>query len=363
MVAGASNSILILVWAKSYIVEVSWCLFARLKGTVHRVKGGGVPAGCGSDIGADWLGPSLHDREASESTESSTFHSPISFRRPKRLISFLPLYCVNINMHPFHLSSTSRALYRVFVVPNLHSIPSTRRAFIASPNPFPRPLRPFGPLTTVRTKVYKKRDTARHALSDEYTLDAAIKASHVNLIGADGVFHRDVTINEALRMYDRVQYHLVLVSPGVVDEFGVSDANNPPVCKIVSKMELRSQHQKKLDIERRKTKGGSGPSQKSLELNWAIAPGDLKHRLTKIQQFLSEGRKVEVLLAPKRRGRVATDKECNEVLKSVRDAVDEIRGAGEVKEPDGKIGGLMTLIFEGRKIKENAKSEAPVISD
>jgi translation initiation factor IF-3 len=187
-------------------------------------------------------------------------------------------------------------------------------------------------------------------------LDAGIKASHVNLIDADGVFHRDVAINEALRMYDRIQYHLVMVSPGVVDEFGVSDANNPPVCKIISKMELRAQHQKKLDIERRKSKGiGSGPSPKSLELNWAIAPGDLKHRLSKLQQFLTEGRKVEVLLGPKRRGRTATDKECNEVLNSVRDAVDEIKGAGEAKEPEGKIGGVMTLVFEGRKIEEKKK--------
>lgn len=261
-------------------------------------------------------------------------------------------------MPPFHLSSTSRALYRVFIAPTLHQTPTSRIL------PFTRPNLPFRtaslPQTLIlaRSKHYKKKDTERHALTDHYVLDNAIQASHINMVDADGVFHTYIPFDEARRSYNRVTHHLMQVTPGEVDMFGRSDPENPPVCKVVSKMDLRLQHQKKLEIERRAARGvGAGPATKNLELNWAIAPGDLAHRLEKMKQFLKEGRKVEVLLGPKRRGRVATDKECKDVLKKIRDALAECKGSTEAKEPQGVMGGVMTLIFEGRKLESAEKAE------
>jgi translation initiation factor IF-3 len=147
------------------------------------------------------------------------------------------------------------------------------------------------------------------------------------------------------------------MTPGEVDEDGDLLPHSVPTCKVVPRMTLRVQHQKKLDIERRQAKGMStGPGAKNLELNWAIAGGDLAHRLEKLRGFLRDGRKVEVLIGPKKRGKKATDEECKSVIEAVRSAVEDVKGAGEVKEPEGVMAGVMTLTFQGRE-SEDAKQE------
>ncbi|ORX94719.1 hypothetical protein BCR34DRAFT_219602 [Clohesyomyces aquaticus] len=263
-------------------------------------------------------------------------------------------------MPPLHLSGTSRALYRVFIAPSLS--PALRIAA----NKSPRTLTPSSlsllPQTWIRPKVFK-RDTQRHALSDTYTLDTAINSPTVNLVDLQGRFHAQVSLNDTLNSLDRSLYHILQVSPGKVDEFGRPGRSNPPTCKVISKMDLRQQHKLKLDIARKQARGiSSGPALKNLELNWAIDENDLRHRLKKMTGFLKEGRKVEVLLGPKRRGRVATTTECQALLAKVRDAVAECKGAKESKEPDGKIGGVVTLVFEGKKVekKVDENSDAPI---
>lgn len=122
-----------------------------------------------------------------------------------------------------------------------------------------------------------------------------------------------------------------------------------PVCKIVSKKDEyeKAKRLKEASKERKKTLGAV-QSLKTLELNWAMDPNDLGHRLDKIVEFLTEGKRVEIILASKKRGRKATPEECEEVLRKIRKAVDGVNGAKEAKEMEGKIGGFATLFFIGR---------------
>ncbi|KAJ4376303.1 hypothetical protein N0V83_001586 [Neocucurbitaria cava] len=266
-------------------------------------------------------------------------------------------------MPPIHISGTSRALYRVFVAPNLRattSIPLLYAPAFApsqynSPNQTPSLL----PRTCIREKKYTK-DTRRHALSDYYVIDTAIEADAINLVDEDGKFHTDVPLDEALASFNKVTHHLVQVTPGKVDELGRADPANLPTCRILTKMDLRAQHQRKLETLRRQAKGQTtGPSPKSLELNWAIAGGDLKHRLERLKEFLREGRKVEILLGPKKRGKKATEDEARGVMKAVKEAVGECKGANEVKS-EGSVGGVMTVVYEGRKIEEKKEADGAV---
>lgn len=261
-----------------------------------------------------------------------------------------------------HISSTSRALYRVFVLPNLRAttngIPiQFAPAFAPTYGPPSVPVN-ASPLnqTQVRNKSYAKKDTRRHAISDYYTIDNAIKAPRVNFVDADGKFFEDVATLDALNSFNKVTHHLVQVTPGKVDEFGVQDPAHPPVCRVVSKMDLRAQHERKVDAARKQAKGITGPPQKNLDLNWAIGGGDLKHRLNKLQEFLLEGRRVEVLLGPKKKGRKATAEEADAVLKAVMGAVDECKGAKEVKR-EGTVGAVLTIVFEGKKVEEKKSAE------
>lgn len=258
-------------------------------------------------------------------------------------------------MSRFHFASTSRALYRVFVAPNL--APS-HRAFVHAPLSITgASVLPFQGQT--RSVYYRRKPAQRHSLTDYYTFDNAINASHVNLVDENGVFHTNVPILSALKKYNRVTHHLLLVDPGTVDEFGTSDPADLPTCKVTSKIDLRNQFQKKVELKQREETGklGTAGDAKKLELNWAIAGGDLTHRLSKLQDFLLEGRKVDVTLGPKRRGKEATRDEATAVLKAIRDAVLDCKGAGETKEPDGVVGGVMTLFFEGKDLSEKKPAE------
>jgi translation initiation factor IF-3 len=261
-------------------------------------------------------------------------------------------------MPPTHISGTSRALYRVFIAPTLRtptSIPLLwAPAFAHAPSLYPSQS-PNLPRTTIRTK-YHAKDTARHALSDHYILDNAIASQYINLVEENGTFTPNVGLHDALETINRKTHHLVQVSPGKVDEYGDPDPDDVPTCRVVSKMNLREQHGKKLDLARRQAKGqsGTGPAPKNLEFNWAIAGGDLKHRLGKLQQFLREGRKVEIMLGPRNRGKKATEEEAEGVMKAINGAVEECKGATRVKS-EGPLGGVMMVTVQGWKEKEKKK--------
>ncbi|KAF9692911.1 hypothetical protein EKO04_009067 [Ascochyta lentis] len=259
-----------------------------------------------------------------------------------------------------HISSTSRALYRVFVAPNLRTtangIPiQFAPAFAPTFGPPSATVTPLHQ-TQVRTKTFVKKDTRRHALSDYFTIDGAITAPRVNFVDASGKFFEDVATLDALSSFNKVTHHLVQVTPGKVDEYGEQDPDHPPVCRVVSKIDLRAQHERKVDAARKQAKGTTGPPQKNLELNWAIGGGDLKHRLNKLQEFLLEGRKVEVLLGPKKKGRKATPEEADAVLKAVEGAVGACKGAKEVKR-EGVVGAVLTIVLEGKKVEEKRTAE------
>jgi translation initiation factor IF-3 len=129
---------------------------------------------------------------------------------------------------------------------------------------------------------------------------------------------------------------------------------------VISKMALREQHAKKLELARRQAKGmsGSGPAPKNLEFNWAIAGGDLKHRLGKLQEFLKEGRKVEIMLGPKNKGRKATEEEADRVMKAINAAVDGVKGASVVKS-EGALAGVMMVTVQGWREKKKKTKQRP----
>ena len=109
-----------------------------------------------------------------------------------------------------------------------------------------------------------------------------------------------------------------------------------------------AEKRKKSAQKEAKKAAAAAASVKTLELNWAIDQNDLGHRLGKVEQFLGEGRKVEIVLAAKKAGRKATLGECEQVLQRIRRNVSAVEGGREVRAMEGKLGGVATLFFQGR---------------
>lgn len=99
-----------------------------------------------------------------------------------------------------------------------------------------------------------------------------------------------------------------------------------PVCRILPKKGVREYEKAK----RQKPRSRSN-LMKMLELNWAIEPNDLKHKLDKMKGFLEEGRKVELTIAKKRRGRDATEGEKAKLLDFIKKFAQGLVGVKEYK--------------------------------
>ncbi|KAK4979535.1 hypothetical protein LTR66_010461 [Elasticomyces elasticus] len=148
---------------------------------------------------------------------------------------------------------------------------------------------------------------------------------------------------DILNSMDREVDRLIQVSP--------PEPENPdyiPTCKILSKKETYESERTKAKIAYKAKSGATESRTKSLEINWAIDGNDLGHRLRRLQEFLDEGKKVEVTLAAKKRGRKATPEEAGRVLSRIGEVVDSV-GGRQTRPMEGKLGGFAMLAFEGNK--------------
>lgn len=159
---------------------------------------------------------------------------------------------------------------------------------------------------------------------------------------------------DILNNLDRKTHRLIQLSPDDPE-----DPNFVPVCKVVSKKESYEQDKRrKQQAKEAKQASGKGSTTKTLELNWAIDGNDLQHRLDRMREFLQEGRKVEIVLASKKKGRKASKEDCAGVLKAIQDAVNGVQGAKETKKMEGPVGGFATMMVQGRPIQvDKTKSE------
>ncbi|PSK51926.1 hypothetical protein B9Z65_3193 [Elsinoe australis] len=124
-----------------------------------------------------------------------------------------------------------------------------------------------------------------------------------------------------------------------------------PVCKVENKAEAAAKARAK-EVERKEARKLAPEGVKIIELNWAIGGNDLGHRLKKVEEFLKARRRVEIVIAPKRRGKKATKEEADGVLKKVREAVGMVEGAKETRPLQGQVGGVVSLMVEGKRGKD-----------
>ena len=128
----------------------------------------------------------------------------------------------------------------------------------------------------------------------------------------------------------------------------------------MSKKEIYEQERVKRD-QKVAARKNSADNAKTIELNWAIAEGDLAHRMKRVEEFLGQGRKVEVVLAKRKGGRKASVEECEGLVGRIQDVVGRVEGAKVGKSMEGKLGGVATLFLEGSK-KVGGKEGGEVVS-
>ena len=157
----------------------------------------------------------------------------------------------------------------------------------------------------------------------------------------DGSLTEPQRTSAVLKKLNLDRHSLVLLAAPRTD----SESKGPeyPICRIGDrKAELAAQAEK--DAIKKKT-----PKivSKELELNWAIAPHDLRTRMTQLKRFLSKGYQVRVTMMnlKKRAKRRASADEAKEALRVVEEAIAEIPGAKETKAREGEVGDTLVMLL------------------
>lgn len=117
-----------------------------------------------------------------------------------------------------------------------------------------------------------------------------------------------------------------------------------PVCLVIDK---KAEQEKKAALKQAARK--KSVQSKEMELNWAIDPHDLEHRMRQLKAFLEKGFRVQIMLATKRRKRVASKEAAEAVLAKIGEIVSEVPGAKEFMAREGVLLKTMKLHVEGRQ--------------
>lgn len=178
------------------------------------------------------------------------------------------------------------------------------------------------------------------AIEKEYTLNRKIPSTYVQRV-VNGKPQPEELLEELVASLDPVV--------DCVRCFQINADSKPSIVEVTTRAALREelQQREKQSEERRieseKARKESKPKQ--IEFNWAIGPQDLSMKLNNLRKFVEKGKRVEILLAAKKRSRKATPEEVEKVMKQIEQAVLGIEGCKEVKPREGKVGAqlLMTV--------------------
>ena len=240
-------------------------------------------------------------------------------------------------MHTKQLFNTAEALRRVFLPVTASSsslrTPACRPHLQIQVSRHQRRQVGFVGGHVFKPRQYGPRDAQGGSLRDE-----AIQSREVRVVDHNGSLQPAESLESVLSSFDRQKYFLVQVSPPDSDEI--------PVCKILDKIKAR-------EAERAKSKPVKDLSTttKQLELGWAIDTNDLGHRMNKMKEFLEQGRRVEIIIATKKKGRKVARDEASLLVKRIRERIAQVDGAKEWKDMQGVPGGMVTIFVEGKAKK------------
>lgn len=176
----------------------------------------------------------------------------------------------------------------------------------------------------------------------EFTKDEEIESYQVRVRGPESegghaTISEPQILRHLLRDLDREKQCIIQLSKPGTTEY--------PVVQIADKNALRKQVRDKERHVKEQQKESRDKKPKQIEMNWAIDGHDLGIKLKQLENFLGKGKRVEILLASKRKGRKAELAEAMALLKEIRSRLAEM-DAKEVKTMEGELLRQATLIVQ-----------------
>ena len=162
-------------------------------------------------------------------------------------------------------------------------------------------------------------------------VNGQIKAREVDLVDAEGVLHKSISIYDALSIAEKSGLDVVEVSPKV----------NPPVCKVMDFGKYKYEEQKK-----HATSSHFVRKIKETKMGVNISPHDLDVKVNKSIEFLKEGHNVKFVV--QMRGREMAHKNIAIDLMNKIVAVVELHA--KMQEKPKLIGNQVFVMFSSEKV-------------
>lgn len=196
----------------------------------------------------------------------------------------------------------------------------------------------------MHARIYANTNPANSAVDPfpDVNRDSAIQARYVRIPTPDGGLSPAEPLRSALSRVRQGIEHLVQISR--------VDDNGTAICRIMTVSELLRQRRDRERAQKEQKKSSKSVS-KQIELNWAIGPNDLEHKLTQLKGFIEDGKKVEVILASKKRQRQATLEEGRAVLRKVREKLAEADATETQGMQGGEVGKHTVLTIKKRGLE------------
>ncbi|KAK4104701.1 hypothetical protein N658DRAFT_492794 [Parathielavia hyrcaniae] len=218
-------------------------------------------------------------------------------------------------------------------------LPAIAVAIKATPStPLQRPFstHPIAQLRYKRVTPVGSRDPAPS--TDRFVCDYGIAYPWIQLRQEDGRLSEPQRTSQVLKDINLERDMLILLAVPKADP--LSSGPQYPICRIADR-----EAEEKARSSRQPDKSAGKKKTKELELNWAIAPHDLRTKMTQLKRFLSKGHQVLVTMmnAKERKKRKASADEAKLALKAVEATIAEVPGAKEIRPREGLVGDTLTL--------------------
>ncbi|KAL4989332.1 hypothetical protein BDW68DRAFT_157058 [Aspergillus falconensis] len=215
------------------------------------------------------------------------------------------------------LVSTIQALRQTFLLPQA-SRTSSRPQFCR-----------YSPVQTLPQVQFRNASSSSGPQGAGEIKDEDIQSDYVQVVGENNKLSGPTKLSTFLNSLQRPQQYLLQVQAGTRDRL--------PVCKVINRREAQERARAFAKAAKAAKK-----TAKQVELNWAIDPHDLSHRLKKITDFLRKGIQVEIILTRKRHKRPATEEEVRSVMEKILQAIKDAN-ATQISPMEGEPGKRVVL--------------------
>ncbi|KAK5627394.1 hypothetical protein RRF57_003109 [Xylaria bambusicola] len=255
--------------------------------------------------------------------------------------------------HITGLITPARALHRVLVLELANATAKSRSNALLLSSPV-LPSQAARTQCSLPRRLFSSTPAPHKAPSKVSVYDMDIPYHWVRVADENGVLSEpQVLMNVVVGLPEG--HRLLMVAPPP-ESASAESPDSPVAAAAICRIEntaLRRQLEKEAAMRKKLEKSRT----KTLEINWSIANNDLLHKTGKIKGFLGKGLIVEVLLARKKGARPPAAGEPEALIDKIREAALSVQGAKEFRKMDGRVGGMVTMFFEGPKVAKKLRNK------